>query len=128
MQDHQCRVHHALTSHWHILHIVLCEVPRSEGVEVCAKLHTNLLKVLNHSLAWVGLCTVECHMLKEVSQALLVVILLNSTHIVYDVEVSHTLWLLVVTDVVGESVLKFTDANRLVSRDRLLWIDLRKGC
>ena len=45
--------------------------------------------------------TVECHVLKEVSQTTLVVILLNGTDTLCNVEVGYTLRPFVVEDVVS---------------------------
>ena len=50
-------------------------------------------------------------MLQEVSQTALAVLLLDSSHTLSDVEVSHMLGILVVTDVIGQSVVQFTDLN-----------------
>jgi hypothetical protein len=58
-------------------------------------------------------------MLKEVSQALLVIILLHSTYIVVDVEASLTLWLLIVADVVSHAILELTNTYCWVERQLL---------
>jgi hypothetical protein len=57
--------------------------------------------------------------LKEVSQALLVILLLDSTYIVVDVEARLTLWLLIVADVVGHTVFELTYTH--------FWIEWQLG-
>ena len=67
-------------------------------------------------------------MLEEVSKTLLVVILLNSTYIVVDVEARLTLGLLVVADVIGKAVVELTYAHCGIHRKRshrILSIDTR---
>jgi hypothetical protein len=56
-------------------------------------------------------------MLEEVSQTLLVVILLNSTYIVRDVEVGQILLLVVVTKVVFHTIRQRSHADGLIRRD-----------
>ena len=67
-------------------------------------------------------------MLEEVSQTLLVVTLLNSTYIVHDIELGQALGLLVVADVIGQSVRQHALANLLISRQRLRGINLSESC
>ena len=67
-------------------------------------------------------------MLEEVRQTLLVVVLLDSTYIVIDVELGHTLWLLVMTDVVCQSVRQYTLADLLVSWQGLRGVHLGLRC
>ena len=61
---------------------------------------------------------VECHMLEEVSQTALVVVLLDRAHALSDVEVGLVLRPVVVTDVISKSVVQFSDAHLVVLRDR----------
>jgi hypothetical protein len=48
--------------------------------------------------------------LKEVSQTLLVVLLLDSTYIVVDIEASLTLRLLVVAEIIGHAIVQYAYA------------------
>ena len=125
VQNHQRRIHNALACYGHIGHIVLRVVPRSTCIEVGTELNADLLQILDQRLAGVVLRTVEGHVLKEVSQTLLVVILLDGTHIVQDVELGHTLGFLVVTDVVGKSVLQHTLAHGGIGGKLLIHLRLR---
>ena len=128
MQHEQSRVDNALACDGHVGHKVLCQIPRGEGVEVSTELNTDRLQILAELVIGVVLRAVECHMLEEVSQTLLVVTLLNSTYIVHDIELSQALGLLVVADVIGQSVRQHALANLLVSRQRLRGIHLSKSC
>ena len=128
MKNHQRRVNNTLACYGHIGHVVLCVVPRCTCIEVSTELNADLLQILDQRLAGIVLRTVEGHVLKEVSQTLLVVVLLDGTNIVQDVELGHALGLLVVADVVGESILQHTLTHCGVSRQLLLQLHLRLCC
>ena len=127
VQHQQRRVDHALALYGYIGHIILRQVPRSEGVEVGAELHADLLEILRQTLLREVLRTVEGHVLEEVGQTLLRVVLLYGSNIVYDIELGHALRFLVVADVVGQSVGQFARADLLVGLDLLHGVHLRNG-
>ena len=99
-----------------ILNLILCIVPRCRSIEVKTELNSRSLQTLNHRLIWEILRAIESHMLKEVSQSLLVILLLHSTHIVVDIETRLTLGLLIVADIVGHTIIQFANANGRVER------------
>ncbi len=125
VQDEQRRVDDSLALHGNIAHVVLRQVPRGERIKVGSELHTDLLQILDQGLVGEILGAVEGHVLQKVSQTLLRIILLNSSYVVYDIEVGHVLRLLVVTDVVGQPVGEHARANLLIGLDGLHAIDLR---
>ena len=55
--------------------------------------------------------TIERHVLQEVSQTTLTVVLVDGTYTLSNVEVSHMLRVLVMTNVISKSVIQFTDTN-----------------
>ena len=61
---------------------------------------------------------VEGHVLEEVSQTTLVLVLLNGAYTLCNVEVGYMLRPLVVADVVGQTVGQLADAHVLVDGDR----------
>ena len=63
--------------------------------------------------------SVECHVLEEVRQAVLVILLEDSTYRLRDMELAALFGLLVMTDVVGESVVQFAVSNGRVHRQFL---------
>ena len=64
---------------------------------------------------------VEAHMLQEVCQSTLVGFLLDSSHLLCNVEVSTVLRILVMTDIVGKTVFQLSDAySRILSEQFLL--------
>ena len=62
------------------------------------------------------LCSVEAHVLKEVSQSALVVIFQYRTHFLCDVEFSLLFRQCVVTDVISQSIIQLTDSYLRVGR------------
>ena len=60
---------------------------------------------------------VESHMLQEMRQTSLVVVLLNRTHLLGDIELSTLFWPRVVTDIIGQSVIQLTNAHCGVNGD-----------
>ena len=69
--------------------------------------------------------TVKCHVFQEVSQSPLVIIFVNGTHFLSDVEISHMLRVVVVTDVIGQPIVEFTYSHLRVNGQRCR---LRHGC
>ena len=61
---------------------------------------------------------VEGHVLEEVSQSALVFILLNGAHALGNVEVGHVLRPVVLTDVVGQTIVQLTNPYVFVDGDR----------
>ncbi len=124
VQDQQGRVDHALAGgavhlDGHVGQTVGGLVPAGGGIEVVAELDADLLGVFDHLLAGQVLRAVEGHVLQEVGQTLLVVLLLNGADIIQNPEVGHVLRLLVVADVVGHAILQPTDPYILVGCDGL---------
>ncbi len=127
VQHEQCRVDDALARGGHVGDRVLGVVLRGVGVEVAAELHADALEVVDHLLAAQVLRAVEGHVLQEVGQTLLGVVLLNGAHVVFDVEIGLSLGFLVVADVVVHAVGELAVAHGRVGRHRLHGVDLRPG-
>ncbi len=119
VQDRKGGVDSALASHRNVLYHILGIVPARAGIEVVAEHYADLFQIVYHGLARKVLRTVEGHMFEEVSQTLLVVVLLYGTHVMQDVEAGLTLGLLVVADVVGHAVFELAYTKILIGRDRL---------
>ena len=68
---------------------------------------------------------VEAHVLKEMCQSALIILLLNGTDHLRDEKVGMVFGIVVVPDVVGESVVEFADAHLWVGLDD--FISTRSG-
>ena len=75
VQDEQARVDDRLADNRHVRDVVDCLVNRRIGIEIDTKLDTDGLKVGNHVVALEILRPVETHVLKEMGQTALVVLL-----------------------------------------------------
>ena len=99
---HQQRaIHNTLTVRGHIRETVNGLVNRGIGIDVSSEIDTHGLEVVDDSFSRKMLGTVECHVLQEVRQAVLVVFLQNSSHRLGDMELRALFGLLVMTDVIG---------------------------
>ena len=98
------------------LDVVDSLVERSPGVDAAAELDTVLLQGADHLVALVVLGTVESHVLAEVSQTLLVVVLQHRACIGHQAELYAVLRLLVGADVIGHAVGQLADFNLFVDR------------
>ena len=94
------------------------------GVEVGAEHHAQTLQLVDHRVAGHSLDAVEGHMLGEVGQTALVVVLLVGAGIDGKAEFHHLLGLGVATDVIGHPVAEFTDADTRVVLDHFVQIDI----
>ena len=124
VQDQHGRVDDSLARGRDVRNVVNRLVPARAGVEVVAEFHADGLQVLDELFSGKVLRAVEGHVLEEVGQTLLVVLLLDGAHVVQDVEVGLPLGLFVVPDVVGQSVVEPARADLLVRRYRLHRIEL----
>ena len=125
VQDQQTAVLSTCSGRRHIRDIVHSTVVAGVGIQVNTKLHTNALTVAHHLVTGEILRTVEAHVLQEVSQSALVFILLDRSHFLCDVELSPVFRPVVVTDVISQSVVQFTNPHVFVNWK--LWHLLRRS-
>ena len=119
VQDQQTGIDDTLTIQRHARHIVAGLLLSGESVEVSTELHTHLLQVVDQHLAGQVLRAIESHMLQEVSQTLLVILLLNSTHVVQNVELGLISGLGIATYVVGHTVVQLAGSHSCIGRNHL---------
>ena len=117
LEDEHAGVEGRLTRGGNIADAIDGLVDRGIGIQVAAKLHAERTCELDEIVALEVLRAVEGHVLKEVCQSALALLLLDGSHSLCDVEVCHMFWPLVVADVVSESVVKFADAYGFVYGD-----------
>ena len=116
-QNHEAGVDNRLARRGYITYIIDRLVDRSVGVQVVTKLHTDGLAPAQQFVALEVLRAVEGHVLEEVSQTALRVVLLNRAHLLGNVELGALFGPVVVTNVISQSVVKFTDAHVGVNGD-----------
>ena len=126
--DEQARVESALACGRHIVDIIHGLVDRSVGIEVATKFHTEGAGVVDQAIAGVIFGTIESHVFKEVSQTTLTFFFLNRAHALSDVEIHMVLGIIVVTNIVSESVSEFAYANGGVGRHIRNGLCLRRNC
>ena len=114
---HQTRVDDAFARRGYITYIIDRLVNAGIGIQVCTELHADALTPAQQLVALEMLRAVEGHMLQEVRQTTLVVVLLNRTHLLGDIELSTLFWPRVVTDIIGQSVIQLTNAHCGVNGD-----------
>ena len=117
MQNEQTRVERIDIACGHVADIIYCAVGAGIGVDVCTKLHADALTVAQDRVARIVLRSVEAHVLQEVCQSALVFIFLYRAHTLCDIELCPVLGPVVVTDVIGQSVIQFSDTHILVDGD-----------
>ena len=126
VQDEQARVHHAALVHRRVGNHVHRLVERGIGVEVLAAAHPHALDVLVHAVVREIPASVEGHMLQEVRQPALVLLLQDGAHVLGDVEIRPVLGQLVMTDVIRQSVAQPSVPHGGIDRERLrFWLSLR---
>ena len=100
----QRRVHDSFAIGRHIRQTVNGLVNGGVGIDVTTEVHAYGLEIIDDTLAREMLRTVERHVLQEVRQTVLVVLLEDSTYRLGDVELTALFGLLVVADVIGQTV------------------------
>ena len=91
-------------------------VDASRCIQVATVFHTDGLQILLQGVALEVVRAVEGHVLQEVGQSALVVVLVDGAHFLGDVEVDHMFGIVVFADVISQSVVQFADANLRVNR------------
>ena len=107
---------HALRGH--VADAIHGLVDGSVGIQVATEVNTNATGEVEQCRVGEMLRTVEGHVLQEVSQSALVLVLLNGTHALCDVEVGHVLGPVVLADIVGQTVVQLTDSHVFVNWNR----------
>ena len=124
-QDHHARVDSRLACCRHVGEEIHCLISRCVSIQVAAILHADALQILLQQVVLEVVGTVEGHVLQQVCQTALALLLLHRAHLLGDVVVGHLLGVVVVADVVGQSVVELTHAHILVLRQRhVLCVDL----
>lgn len=111
VENEQAGVDDALAGRRHITYIIYRLVNRGVGIQVGSELHANALAPAQQLVALEVLRAIEGHVLQEVGQSALVVILLDGADLLCNVELGTILGPVVVTDVIRQSIVQFTDAN-----------------
>ena len=104
MKDEQAGILHAFAFGGHVRDVVDGLVDAGVGVEVLSELHAHAFKPCDEFVAGEVLGAVEAHVLQEVGQTALVVVLKNRAYLLSDVEVGLPFGRFVVTDEVSKSV------------------------
>ena len=121
VQDEQAGVHDGGVGTGHVAYIINRLVHRGVGVEVGTELDAFRLAPLHDAkaafVAGEVLRAVEGHVFQEVCKAALLGLFQDRAYFLCDVELYAVFGFLVVTDVVGQSVVQFSDAYVRVDRD-----------
>ena len=115
LQNEDAGVECALPFCRHVANTIDRLVDRGVGVEVASELYSESTGELQECRVREVFRPVERHVLEEMGQTALVVILLNGAHTLRNVEVCDMFRPIVVADVVGQSVLKLAYAHVLVN-------------
>ena len=116
-KDNQTGVLHTNACCWHLRDVVHRLVDTGIGIDVSAELNAHRFAPLEHIVALEGLGAVEAHVLKEVSQTALVVFFNHRTHLLRNIKLGLSLRIVVVTDVISQSICQFSYTHCSVNRD-----------
>ncbi len=111
VQYQKCAINDGIPLQGYILHHIDRLIPTGRSVQISPKLNTYTLQILDQHLIGQIARPIESHMLHEVRQTLLVIILLNSPHIREDIEVRLPCWLGIVSNVIVQRVGQNTTAQ-----------------
>ncbi len=120
------RVDNAFPGSGYVVEHIHCLLNSCGCIDISTKTGSDALEIIDHHLAGEIFRAVECHMLKEVSKAVLGRSLLDSTNIGEKIIVGSFSGLVVVFDVIGQSVFKFAVSYGRVPFKHALRIDLCK--
>ena len=81
-------------------------------IGIHAVIGTHALEETVHTVAWEMLTAIEAHVLQEVGQSPLVVLFLQTTHALRQIEARPVLRPVIILDIIGESILQMSDPHR----------------
>ena len=119
VQDQKAGVHHRFPYQRNIIEHIGGLVNACGSVHVAAERSPDALKPVQNALVREILRAVEAHVLKEVRETVLVRGLLNGSYIGGEIELSPAGRLVIVSDVIGQTVLQLADLDRRVIRQLL---------
>ena len=117
LEDKHTGVYGCCTGSRNIGKVINCLLYCCIGVEITAILYADALQIVLQRVALEMVGTIEGKVLQEVSQTALVIILIDRTHFLCDVETGYMLRITVVTNVVSQSIIKTTYLHILVYRN-----------
>ena len=127
MHDQQRTIDDTGTVGRHVRETIDGLVDGGISVDVTTEIHTHGLEIIDDSFAREMLGTIERHVLQEVRQTVLMILLEDGTHGLCDMELSTLFRLLVMTDVISQSVVQLAVTNLRVDRQFLRRLLRRKA-
>ena len=119
MQDQEACVNDGLSHQRNIVEHVLGLVDAGGGIDIATKGGTYALEPVENALPREVLCSIETHVLKEMSETILIWGFLDSAHICGQVELCPLGGLVIVADVIGQAVVERSLTNRRIVRKLL---------
>ena len=120
VHDEQAGVDYAFTYHRDVVEHVGGLLDAGCGIDVPSEFRTYLLEIVEHGLAGQVLRAVEAHVLEKVGQSVLVRSLLDGAYVRGEVEFRTLCRLVIVSDVVCQTVFQFSLAYSRVVGQRVL--------
>ena len=111
VKDEQAGVNDRLSHQWDVIQHVLSLVYSCRGIHVASERSADALKPVQDALSREILGAIEAHVLKEMSQAVLVRSLLDSADICGKIELSPLGRLVVMPYVICQAIVKLTNAD-----------------
>ena len=118
VKDQQTGVNYTFAGNGDVIDVIDRFVDGSVGIQVGSKLHSDAFQPFTQGIVGEMGCSVETHVFQEVGQTALVVVFQNGTYLLGNIEVSLFFRQSIVTDVIGESIVQFTDAYVGINRNR----------
>ena len=106
VQHHKHGIHERIPHQRHFREVIDGLGPGGEGIHVITETHAFLGQEIEYPLAGIMPGAVEGHMLQEMGQTVLIVLFLESAHIVRDIELRAALGLLVMAEIVAQPVVE----------------------
>ena len=105
MHHQQSAVNDTLTISRHVAQTINRLINRGVRIDISTEGYTYCLEILNDTFTREMLRTIEGHVLQEVRQTVLMVLFEDSTYTLRNMELATLFGLLIMTDVIGQSVL-----------------------
>ena len=116
VQNQQARVLHTFASGRYTRDVVNSALYACVSIKVVTKLNTHAFAPLHQIVAGKTLGAIEAHVFEEVCQSTLIVFFHYRTHFLSNVEFSLSFRIIVVTDIIGQSVRQLSNSHLWIYR------------
>ena len=117
MQNQQARVLNTFASSRYARNVIYSTLYACVSIQVVTELDTHAFAPFNQIVAGETLCAIETHVFKKMSKSSLIIIFLQTSNFLYQIETRSIFWPVVISKVVGHAIVQRSFFYATVNRN-----------